>query len=484
MPAGADPTVKRCIRCGVALLGPTTSICPSCGAPQAVSLQRTVPQLQTLAGKWQLVEKIADGGMGSVFRALDITLDRPVAVKLLSPDLASEAEFLARFDREAKVMARLDHPNLVPIFAVEREGRIPFIVMKLLEGKNLGFLLAEKLRFTAHEALAVLKPLARGLGYLHAQGFVHRDLKPGNVMVGADGHVTLLDFGLTRNEAGRLTAPGMSLGTPQFMAPEQLESDGPLDARADIYAFAVIAWAMLVGELPFPDGPAHKTLLAQARTMPAPVHERNPGVPREVSMVVQRSLAKTPGARHQSVEDFVTDYENALDADFPSTKVTIPVGGMRSPLAAPDDTTRPALPPAGRAATAQAPAHREERTKATDLAKTLTDQVSAPRPRPSPALDIAQTLPAGVAAVRPDPRQASEASQGVTEIRRPGVLESPTEPARPATSRREAPDSTAEVGRVSRPAPAPASGGAARWLLLVGLLSAAAAATMWWLNRG
>ena len=189
-------------------------------------------------------------GMGTVFIAHDSELDREVAVKMLAATLVNDAEVVERFEREAKLTASLDHPNIVPIYDVGRSETRPFIVMKLLQGDTLAGVLRQKGGFTSDETLKLMKQLAAGLDYIHQRGFIHRDIKAGNIFLSAEGHATILDFGILRQKSATtgITRTGMVMGTPHYMAPEQALGLKDVDHRVDLYALAVVLFECLTGD--------------------------------------------------------------------------------------------------------------------------------------------------------------------------------------------------------------------------------------------
>ncbi len=272
-----------------------------------------------LEGKWKLEKKIGEGGMGTVYLATDLQLDRPVAIKILASSLVGDQEVVTRFEREAKVTASLEHPNIVPVYAVGRyEGR-PFMVMKKLEGETLASLIRKKGVLTLDETLGLFHQLAAGLDFIHAKGYVHRDIKAGNIFVGPDGHATILDFGILRpsKSAEALTRTGMVMGTPQYMSPEQALGARDVDHRADLYALAVVLFECLTGTLPF-DGESELQLIQmQAHASPPDLLERAPWLSRAVADVVKRALAKRPEDRYASGEQLVMALEAAARESMP-----------------------------------------------------------------------------------------------------------------------------------------------------------------------
>lgn len=274
------------------------------------------PEITVLAGRWRVGSPIGAGGMGSVYRATDITTGRVVALKVMSEQLAEDAEQLARFEREAQLLSKFEHPSLVPLIAVSRHEGVPFIVLKYLEGKTLGQLLKERTRFAVRQLLPLLQQLCSAVDYLHARGVVHRDLKPRNIVVDERDHLTLLDFGVSRHLGSktRLTQPGMLVGTPMYMAPEQILTDdaGP---AADIYALALMTWELLVGVHPFEDTKGVLVISRQIGEVPLEASLKNPAVPEPVARVLARSLQKDPEARHPTATAFYEDLITAFGTD-------------------------------------------------------------------------------------------------------------------------------------------------------------------------
>ncbi|MBP9824112.1 MAG: serine/threonine protein kinase, partial [Thermoanaerobaculia bacterium] len=237
----------------------------------------------TRLGPYEILAKLGEGGMGEVFRARDTKLDREVAVKVLPPHLAADADALARFEREAKAVAALSHPNILAIFDFGRDGAIAFAAMELLEGETLRERLVAG-ALPARKALEIASQVATGLAAAHARGIVHRDLKPDNLFLTRDGQVKILDFGLARQSephgsksqllaaptmaaAAPGTEPGAVLGTVGYMSPEQVRGE-TADARSDLFALGVVLYEMLIGRRAFAHGSAVETMSAILREEP------------------------------------------------------------------------------------------------------------------------------------------------------------------------------------------------------------------------
>jgi eukaryotic-like serine/threonine-protein kinase len=275
-------------------------------------------------GAYEIVGAIGSGGMGDVYRARDTRLGRDVALKFLPGDLAADPDRRARFDREARALAALNHPGIVSIHAIETEGGQPFIAMECVEGRVLtdvipmGGLPLDRL-------LAIASQVAGAVAAAHTQGIVHRDLKPANVVVGPRDFVKVLDFGLakvrdrdadaaqTMPPTPDMTGEGRILGTVAYMSPEQGEGR-TVDARSDMFSLGVLFYEMAVGERPFKGDTSLSVLSAILRDTPRPLLEVNPSLPRELARVVRRCLAKDPDDRYQSAADLRSDLDDLRQA--------------------------------------------------------------------------------------------------------------------------------------------------------------------------
>jgi serine/threonine-protein kinase len=265
---------------------------------------------QTL-GAYRLVERLGQGGMATVYKAYEAALDRYVAIKVLPQLLASDPTFMHRFRREAKAIAQLDHPNIVPIFSYGEESGITYIAMQFIRG---GTLKHSDKAYDTDDALRLLLPIARALGYAHKRGIVHRDIKPSNVLISNDGRPILADFGLAQmtDTSIKLTQSGVGMGTPTYMSPEQGQGD-PVDQRTDIYSFGIMLYELVTGEAPFrADTPMAVVIKHLTAPMPMP-RQVNPAIPEEVEALILKATAKNPDDRFQSAEEMALAMERALD---------------------------------------------------------------------------------------------------------------------------------------------------------------------------
>ncbi len=262
-------------------------------------------QVGSQLGKYQIQTEIGKGGMGQVFLGYDAMLERQVAIKVLAPHLVWETGFVERFLREARAAARLKHPSIVTIYDVGQEGNKYYIVMEYLEGPTLAQLIAQRGPQSSKIALPILGQLAGALDYAHSCGLVHRDVKPGNVIVSPSGHVTLTDFGVARAaQESRLTSTGSLVGTPQYMSPEHAQGE-EVDYRSDIYSLGVVAYEMLTGRTPFGATTPHAVLHQLIYDPPPPIHTLRPDLPPPLEQVMAGVLAKEPANRYQTAGDFV-----------------------------------------------------------------------------------------------------------------------------------------------------------------------------------
>ncbi|MFT3837368.1 MAG: serine/threonine-protein kinase [Myxococcaceae bacterium] len=316
---------STCSRCGSPLESGAAGVCSDCKATvvgtqslpatKGESLEAFGPELSVgdlLEEKWKVESKLGEGGMGMVVSALDLQLNRKVAVKVLARHLCKDPVALSRFEREAQLTAQLDHPNIVPVYATGRFHGRPFIVMKRLEGRSLGEeIKARKGPWPWAEVRAVLAPLCAGLTYLHQRGLVHRDVKPSNVFLGPGGEVTLLDFGILKQETQDLTQTGTLVGTVRFMAPEQITHSSVVDSRADIYSLGTILYRLLAGQLPF-SGDDIDVARRKLAENPPSARAFNPQLPAPVAAVLERSIAREAGARPVGVAELLAELDQAF----------------------------------------------------------------------------------------------------------------------------------------------------------------------------
>jgi eukaryotic-like serine/threonine-protein kinase len=275
---------------------------------------------EAVAGRYSLERELGRGGMGVVYLAREVRLDRPVAIKLLPPELAAQSSLRDRFLREARTAARLSHPYIVPIHSVDEIDGFVFYTMAYVDGETLGQRVAERGPLPSHDVTRILREVAWALAYAHAQGVVHRDIKPANILLErGTGRAMVTDFGIARvAQAGSSTAVGEVLGTPEYMSPEQAAGEA-LDGRSDLYSLGVVGFFALTGTLPF-SAPTVQGVLMQHLTKPAPlVTTVARDVPPGLAQAIDVCLRKDAGARHATGEAVADALAPALEkrADIP-----------------------------------------------------------------------------------------------------------------------------------------------------------------------
>jgi len=259
---------------------------------------------ERLVGNYRILERIGQGGMGTVYRAIDVMLEREVALKILRPDLAGQPDVEARFRDEAVTLARLNHPNIAVLYSLVREGEELFMVMEFVKGESLESILARSGAVDAPTSVAWCCQVLDAMEYAHRKGVVHRDLKPANLMLTETGLIKVTDFGIARVLGGhRRTRDGRIIGTIAYMSPEQVHGQD-VDGRSDIYSLGTVLYELVTGRVPFEAADEFDLMCAQINEPPVAPHVRQPGVPEWLSAAVLKALAKAPGDRHQTAAAF------------------------------------------------------------------------------------------------------------------------------------------------------------------------------------
>jgi serine/threonine protein kinase len=334
-----------CSRCG-SEVSSKSKFCPSCGldltatTPVHALATGAVAELdlvrEALSAEYEILEELGRGGMALVFRAKDKHLEREVAVKVLPFSLAFDAEFVERFQREARTAAQLEHPNIIPIYRVGRSGRVIYFVMKFLRGGSLSTVLAERRTLTPPEIRRLLLEAGSALGYAAQRGIVHRDIKPDNIMFDEFGQCLLTDFGIAKAASGqRLTGTGMSIGTPHYMSPEQARAQA-IDGRSDLYSLGVVAYQCLAGAVPY-DGEDSFSIGYKHITEPIPTPQLITADERRLFEVIKRMLMKDPADRFQACEELIASLQGQTVAAPGSIRAAAP--GVTPPAITSQPTT-------------------------------------------------------------------------------------------------------------------------------------------------
>jgi serine/threonine protein kinase len=261
--------------------------------------------------QYDLTELLARSGMASIFKAIDRSSGAMVAVKVPHMQYESDIAFFQRFEREEQIGQKLRHPNIVRVLSPEKKSRI-YLVMEYASGKSLRALQAEKGKFEVDEALGIARQICAALVYLHAQGVVHRDLKPDNVLMTPEGQIKLLDFGIAMDEAARrLTWFGLTppVGTPDYMAPEQVRGKRG-DVRTDIYSLGTMLYEMITGGLPYEAGNAHAMMRAKLNQIARRPRELLPSLDPQVEEIIVHAIEREPRERYATAKDMLDDLEN------------------------------------------------------------------------------------------------------------------------------------------------------------------------------
>lgn len=293
-----------------------------------------------LEGKYQILEEIERGGMGVVYRGHDLTLDRTVAIKALPPHFNVNTDVVQRFKREAQAMASLDHPNVVTVYSIGQQAETHYFAMKFLEGRTVAeelVLMRERGGpfFDQHTVIDVLRQVAHGLAHAHQRGLIHRDIKPSNIMIGPDGLVTIMDFGIVKRQVENtsLTKAGVVFGTPEYMAPEQAQGGTPPDQTTDLYSLGIVAYEMLVGAPPFFGETAVDIVLQHIQASPPPLNERGvDNVDQHFEAILFRMFTKAPKERFASGEALCVALDNlemAPPMARPRRNSLIPIASTR-----------------------------------------------------------------------------------------------------------------------------------------------------------
>jgi serine/threonine protein kinase len=271
-------------------------------------------------GKYRIIEKLGRGVMAEVYKAHAPGSNRYAAVKILHPFLAEEKDFIGRFEREAVAMARLQHPNIVPVFDFGCEGGLYYMVMEFIDGPTLKAELRKRSRmaqpFDTREAIRILVAIGSAVDYIHGQGIVHRDLKPANIMFTSEGEPMLTDFGIAKIVgAKRYTMTGAISGTPAYMSPEQGQGERG-DERSDIYSLGVILYEMVTGRVPFQAKTPYTIIMKHIQDPPPLPRAVNPRLSKSVERVILKALSKDPDDRYQTAGEMTRALRMAIEGEL------------------------------------------------------------------------------------------------------------------------------------------------------------------------
>jgi len=307
-----------------------------------------------LNGRYQILEPVGEGGMATVYRAIDTRLGRDVAVKVLHAQFAGDKPFVQRFEQEANFAASLGaHPNIVDIYDIGEDGPLHYIVMEFVEGTSLKERIAEQKRFSVAEAFAIGQQVASALAFAHSRGLIHRDVKPQNILVTSDGIAKVTDFGIARStSASQMTRTGMVLGTVHYISPEQAQGK-TATPQSDIYSLGVILYEMLSGHLPFDAETAIGVAMQHVHSEAPSLWEYNPDLPGQAVATVMRALEKDPERRYRSAAEFAAALSGTGPTDLGNTTVIADLGQRQTAILTPLTAVEGGTVPARRVRTAQ-----------------------------------------------------------------------------------------------------------------------------------
>ncbi|MBA3241423.1 MAG: serine/threonine protein kinase, partial [Acidobacteria bacterium] len=301
-------------------------------------------------GNYKIEQKLGEGGMGTVYRGVDMMIEREVAIKALRAELASQPQVVERFRSEAVTLAKLNHPNVATLYSFFRQGDDFFMVLEFVRGVSLDEVIRQRGAIPCAQAVPLFCQVLDGIDHAHDFGIIHRDIKPANMMLTQKGTLKVLDFGIARIlGTSRMTRAGHLIGTIEYMSPEQVRGQ-ETDARSDIYSLGMLLYELLTGRVPFDSQNEFELMKAQTETMPTPPRQLNPNIPPVVEEAIMRAIAKEPNERFQTAGDFRSVL---LSAGFSAAVPLDPLlpGGPRSntqPLGTSPHSNPPhSIPPSG-----------------------------------------------------------------------------------------------------------------------------------------
>lgn len=310
-----------CVKCGTPLAGQKADI-----DPQTKTLETPLKKLSrgtVISGRYEVIEELGKGGMGSVYRVEDKRIHEEVALKLIKPEIAAEKTTLERFNNELKLARRIAHRNVCKMFDLDEEDGRHYITMEYVRGEDLKSTIRRVGPLGTGKAVSIAKQVCEGLTEAHRVGIVHRDLKPGNIMLDRDGNARIMDFGIARSiRAQGITGAGVMIGTPEYMSPEQAEAK-EVDQRSDIYSLGVVLYEMVTGRIPFEGETALSVALKHKTEIPPDPKSSNAQVPGDLCRLILKCLEKQKARRYQTVQELFSDL-NRIEEGIPTSERIAP----------------------------------------------------------------------------------------------------------------------------------------------------------------
>lgn len=380
-----------------------------------------------IIGNYKIEQKLGEGGMGAVYKGVDMMLEREVAIKALRPELASQTQVVERFRSEAVTLAKLNHPNIATLFNFFRQGDEFYMVIEFVRGETLDNIIAQRGAMPVAQAVPLFCKVLDGIDHAHQEGIVHRDIKPANMMLTDKGALKVLDFGIARIlGSARMTKAGHLIGTIEYMSPEQVKGLDT-DARSDIYSLGMLLYEMLTGRVPFDIQNEFELMRAQIEQTPPSPRELNPEIPVEVEQAIMRAISKDPNDRYQTAGDFRAVL---MSAGFAATGALDSLSGGLNSSYATSRLSHPASNTAPPVSKPSAPALGGDPMKETRLG---ASSAAAPLAPPTNQMKETRLGAAGVAGVAGAATAAAVGGAGAKETRLGTVAPAPVyQPQQPA----------------------------------------------------